>query len=139
MIQCLLLIDDDPEELDILSEALNGVMPRIECIYAKGADAAFKLLQQVTPDVILIDINMPKIDGIECLAQLRKMMLPEQVDVFIYSNFIDDKVCKLALEMGAKDCIKKPYSILQLKAVLRKVLQVADADEPVRNKKPETR
>jgi DNA-binding response OmpR family regulator len=78
---------------------------------------------------------MPKIDGIECLALLRNMKLPEQVDVFIYSNFIDDKVCKLALKMGAKDCIKKPYSILQLKAILRKVLQVADADEFVQNRK----
>ncbi|WP_160290196.1 response regulator [Flavihumibacter solisilvae] len=135
MIQCLLLIDDDPEELDILTEALNGVTPRIRCVYAKGAEAALKVLHQITPDVVFIDINMPKIDGIECLALLRNMKLPEQVDVFIYSNFIDDKVCKLALEMGAKDCIKKPYSILQLKAILRKVLQVADADEFVQNRK----
>jgi CheY-like chemotaxis protein len=126
MIRNILLIDDDPEELDIFTEALHGIRPDINCLYSHGAEAAINLLRHNHPDMIFIDINMPKINGFECLLKIKQIPEAQSIDVFLYSNYIDETLCKEAIVKGAKDCIKKPISISLLRKMLERILKVAN-------------
>lgn len=126
MVRNILLIDDDPEELDIFIEALQGIRPDINCLYSRGAEAAINLLRHNHPDMIFIDINMPKINGFECLVRIKQIPIAQGIDVFLYSNYIDENLCKEAIVKGAKECIKKPISILLLRNMLKRILKVAN-------------
>jgi CheY-like chemotaxis protein len=66
MDRCILLIDDDPDELDIFSEALAEIEKSIVCIQARSARASMNLLKSLLPDYIFLDINMPEINGLKC-------------------------------------------------------------------------
>jgi CheY-like chemotaxis protein len=112
MEQLILLIDDDREELDILTLALDVAgINNIMCVWAKSAEYAFHLFEHIVPDFIFLDYNMPKMDGIHCLQQLKKTRRIQDVPVVLYSTTIDDNTRKQALATGAIGCIQKPGTI----------------------------
>lgn len=83
------LIDDDPDDHDIFKMALNGISDSLKCVSATdGADGIEKLSsdKSFVPDYIFLDLNMPRIDGKECLREIRKMVHLDSVPVIIYST-----------------------------------------------------
>ncbi|MGN6419997.1 MAG: response regulator [Pseudobacter sp.] len=106
MQRLILLIDDDIDEYFILDQALQiSGMPYI-CIWAENPAKAVHLLKHIAPDLILIDFNMPKMNGIQCLTEIRKMNKITDVPVLIYSNGIDDNIRRQAYAYGAS-CLDK--------------------------------
>jgi CheY-like chemotaxis protein len=115
MEQLVLLIDDDREELDILTLALDAAgINTIMCAWAKSAEYAFHLFEHIVPDFIFLDFNMPKMDGLACLKQLKKINRIRDVPVVFYSTSINEDIKKQALETGADCCIQKPGTINDL-------------------------
>jgi two-component system, OmpR family, response regulator ChvI len=114
------LIDDDRNILQSLSIALNaeGFLTRL---YSDG-NSALKALIENPPDLVVCDIKMPNMDGIELLRRLReKSMLP-----FIFLTSKTDEADEaLGLTLGADDYIAKPFSqrllIARIRALLRRV------------------
>lgn len=118
----ILLIDDDNDELEIFNLALNEEQIAYICSYAKNAKEALKALNMIVPDFIFLDINMPGIDGIDCLAQIKKINTLQHIPVIIYSTYMDDMVCKKAIELGAAACVQKPDEISGLRKILKRIL-----------------
>lgn len=122
MIGHILLIDDDPDEWDIFSEALQEICDSCKCTYADGALDGLNMLRFIRPDVIFLDINMSKVNGFECLERIKQIDNFASVPVIIYSNGIQDETFKKAIKMGAVACIRKPTAIPDLSVVLDHVV-----------------
>ena len=122
MQKMILLIDDDQEELLILDRAFEMAGLPYSCIWAGGLDRARQLLKEVLPDYIFIDYNMPIMNGIECIEQVRKEPGIDKVPIIMYSTEISEETRTKALAKGATSCIQKPGSIAALIKSLLKAL-----------------
>jgi two-component system response regulator ChvI len=123
------LVDDDRNILASVSIALESEGYRVQT-YTDGA-SAFDGLRSNPPDLAILDIKMPRMDGMELLRRLRqKSELPV---IFLTSK--DDEIDELfGLKMGADDFIRKPFSqrllIERVRAVLRRTAARAAASDP---------
>jgi len=113
------LVDDDRNILTSVSIALEAEGFTVRC-YSDGAEA-LKGMQAHPPDLAILDIKMPRMDGMELLGQLRK----DSAIPVIFLTSKDDEVDEvLGLRMGADDYIKKPFSqrllIERIRALLRR-------------------
>jgi two-component system response regulator ChvI len=122
MAKTIALVDDDQNILTSVSMALESEGYEV-ATYNDGA-AALKGLTEHAPDLAILDIKMPKMDGMELLNRLRKQSaLPV---IFLTSK--DDEIDEmLGLRMGADDYIRKPFSQRLLIERIRAVLRRADA------------
>jgi two-component system response regulator ChvI len=92
-------------------------------IYSDG-EAALKAFAENAPDLVVLDIKMPKIDGMEVLRRLREK---SQVPVIFLTSKDDELDEALGLAMGADDYIAKPFSLRLLTARIRAILRRTDA------------
>jgi len=103
----LMLVDDRPENLDLLV----GIMGKydVNIIVATSGEQGLERLKYTKPDIILLDIMMPGIDGFEVCRRLKESDEYQEIPV-IFMSALDDPVDKIkGLELGAVDYITKPY------------------------------
>jgi CheY-like chemotaxis protein len=120
----VMIIDDDEDDRQILSEVLKEIDDQINYIPAANAKDALQILDKEAtyPDFILLDLNMPKINGRQCLAQLKKMEILENASIIIYSTSkVIDNVEELK-NLGADCFLTKPSKIAQLKQAMIDIL-----------------
>ncbi|HET9824460.1 MAG TPA: response regulator [Chitinophagaceae bacterium] len=122
----ILLIDDDTDELEIFTDALNAVDKTIRCTQTRNLNEALQYLRNNSPGYIFIDFNMPKYNGVECLAELKKLTSLANSKIILYSNHIDDEMSQKAIDLGAHLCIKKPSMI---NVLARRLKEVLNADQ----------
>lgn len=124
----ILVIDDDPDSLSIIAEAL-----RWEGYHVQTAISGFEgidLIQRWQPDLILLDVNMTQMNGIETLRDLRQK--DDYVSVmFISGNTSTEHVIQ-GLDSGADDYIPKPFDPLELLARVRTQLRIKDLNDQLR-------
>jgi DNA-binding response OmpR family regulator len=113
------LIDDDEDDREIFQLALNRVQD-VVCITAHNGKEALKKLsdEDFNPDFIFLDLNMPLMNGKECLKEIRKMKRFNKTPILIYttSSHNDDKISMEKL--GATGFITKPTSVTILVEIL---------------------
>ena len=119
----ILIIDDDYDEVLIFQQLISDLPYQIECSYAEGAEDALTLLKTISPDIIFLDVNMPKINGIECMSMIRHNPDLRQIPVVIYSNGINKNMLALADNIGAAACFKKMGDFEMMKAELKEILE----------------
>ena len=85
----VLLVDDDLDELVLFNEAIQEVDSRITFVTTTDGDLCLEMLKNVTPDIIFLDINMPRMNGKDCLKALRKNEDLKNVPVIMYSTTIN--------------------------------------------------
>jgi DNA-binding NtrC family response regulator len=119
----ILLIDDDADELEILTDAIHLVDKNITCAQMKNLNDAREYLKHHSPCYVFIDLNMPTVNGVDHLAELKKLGLPGNSRIVLYSNYIDDDIQRRAIDLGAYRVIKKPNMIDLLARKLKEVLQ----------------
>jgi len=120
------LIDDDDDDQEIFSLALNNIDEAINCVMANdGIDALNKLSldDNFTPDFIFLDLNMVRMNGRECLIQIKKIQRLQEVPIIIYSTSSEQKDISETKLLGAADYIIKPPSMTQLEKRLEQVLR----------------
>ncbi|MFT3796228.1 response regulator [Flavobacterium sp.] len=118
-------IDDDEDDRDFFCTALQNINPEIECLFAKdGTEAIDQLVAspEMVPDYIFIDMNMPLMDGKQCLAAIREIDRLDQVPVYLYSTSGAPKLIDEVLQMGAKEFLIKPTSMNALEQLLRRIV-----------------
>lgn len=115
----ILLVDDDRDEIGILSEAIEMAGIDSKCQWAKGAENAYEIVRQYVPDLILVDYNMPGINGMSCMRNIREIVGNADVPILLYSTYIDHAMRKEALSTGANGCIQKTFSVTDLGKALR--------------------
>ena len=118
----VLLVDDDEDEHEIFLSALNSLGDEYMFVSAVSCDHALNILSSVVPDVIFLDVNMPRVNGLKCLEEIRKIKKLAKVPVYIYSTGINSREGQKAIMLGAEDYIIKPNSINALSSILREIL-----------------
>ena len=117
----ILLIDDDEDEFEIFTTALREI-PGPRCSYAASASKAMSMISAEKPDLIFLDVNMPGIDGLKCLAGIRNTEGCEEIPVVIYSTADNDALKEAAFNLGANDCVRKPGRISSLEIIIRNAI-----------------
>jgi CheY-like chemotaxis protein len=102
-----LLVDDDPDQQEIFLTAAQEVNPNLICKYEQDPEQAFELLRHDTPDIIFLDVNMPKIDGFEFIIHLKCDDRLRSIPVIFYSTLSDEKQIERATTLGAHGFITK--------------------------------
>ena len=104
----ILLVDDDEMCLGIAKQILET---EYEVISVKSGKEALKLiLQELVPDLILLDILMPNMDGWETFTRLKNIVFLQKVPIAFGTSLDAEEDEKRAHELGAVDFIKKPYT-----------------------------
>ena len=116
----IMLVDDSEPYMHVMSSVLQGC--GLEVHMAKGAQEALVMLDQVTPDLILLDVMMPEVDGIRFLCQLRGDPRLQVVPVVIVTAYPDTR--QEAIDAGADGFLAKPFTTQQLRAAIAEFLQV---------------
>ena len=123
-----LLIDDDIDDTDLFQDVINDVDPALHFISAVNGQEALELLtnrKDALPDLIFLDLNMPRKNGLTCLKEIRSNDKLKDVAVAIYSTSSYEKDIDETFHHGANVYIKKPTDFDTLKKVLHKVLSAA--------------
>ena len=117
----LLIVDDDLHLLESLRVVFNGLY---EVDTALSAEKAAVLLEQREPDVMLLDVILPGVNGVEFLQLVRKTH--SQLPVVMISGAASIRPVIKALELGASDFIRKPFDIDELRLVVARALHLND-------------
>jgi CheY-like chemotaxis protein len=115
------LIDDDIDDREIFEMALKEIDDSHICITANnGIEAIEKLRNDVEfiPDFIFLDLNMPRMNGRQCLEEIKKIPHVRNVPVIIYSTSSEQRDMEETQKMGAAHFLTKPPSINTLSATL---------------------
>ncbi|MEO6758878.1 MAG: response regulator [Saprospiraceae bacterium] len=110
-VKTILIIDDDADDRELFREALLQVAPRVEYMEADDGDVALLMLTQpdaVLPDVIFLDLNMPRMNGKQCLIELKKAIGLADVPVIIYTTSKREADIEETRSLGAVYFITKP-------------------------------
>lgn len=128
MVSCkyssVLLIDDDIDDRMIFGDVLKELVPDI--IYNEainGEDALAKLEAGLVPDLIFLDLNMPRVDGKQFLAELRQIAHLRHIPVIIYTTSSHESDKKETRALGASYFITKPNSLHELSQLLKGILE----------------
>jgi CheY-like chemotaxis protein len=118
----VLFIDDDEDDKMVFGHALKTVDRDILYLTASDGQEALKILQNdlvILPDVIFMDLNMPKMDGFTCLDHIKKINELKEIPVLILSTSTNPNDIERAKKLGAKKFITKPSTYTALLETLK--------------------
>lgn len=116
----ILVVDDDPEIRQFLAIIMQDTS--WEVLFADGAATGLQLAAERNPDLILLDIFMPEMDGLEVLQHLRREPATEKVPVLILTAADKEDQLDKAVARGANDYLTKPVNIIRLYKTIDKLL-----------------
>lgn len=107
----ILIVDDEPDVCEVIANFLSK--RDYEVVIANNGKEALSKLSTEKPSLILLDIRMPEMDGIECLRRIKE--LDKEVPVIMVTCVTNIDTAKKAMELGATDYLTKPlgYSALE--------------------------
>ena len=119
-----MLIDNDEDDHEIFGLAMEE-LPGVHCQYFHSSPEALRSLEQTesVPQFIFIDMNMPRLNGIECVQAIRKLPHLQKAGIYLYSTHADPASVKLALQLGANGYLAKPAQFHLLVQELRSIFQ----------------
>ncbi len=123
----ILLVDDDPQLVRLVRVNLESVGYRV--LVAMDAHSALELVAMETPDMIILDIMMPKIDGYELCQQIREF---SATPIIMLTAKVEDTDKVRGLKLGADDYLTKPFNVQELLARIEAVLRRAGSAEEVK-------
>jgi two-component system KDP operon response regulator KdpE len=116
----ILVVDDEPQILRALRKSLS--INRFDVRTAADGESALDLFRDWSPDLIITDLTMPLMNGLELCREIRKL---SEVPIIVLSVKGEEKIKIQALDTGADDYITKPFSIDELLARMRAALRRA--------------
>ncbi|MER3469746.1 MAG: hypothetical protein C4314_07570 [Thermoflexus sp.] len=121
----LLIIEDEPETVAVLKAYFQAQGYRV--LAAASGEEALAMAREHTPDVILLDIRLPDIDGFEVFRRLRTHRRTEGIPVIFLTERRGRQDRLAGLELGAYDYIPKPFSLQELRARVQNILRRSQA------------
>lgn len=124
MPKTIILIDDDPDDIDIMKEAIQEFDASFHCESFTHADEAIKNLSKSnggTPEYIFIDMNMPLVGGDKCLKEFRENPRFDGAVITMISTSMPENVSHSLKEAGADFTFQKPSRFEALNTILKSV------------------
>ena len=119
----ILVVDDSPLIQSMLRILIARRLPEYQAtIVTNGQEALQHINSRGAPDLILLDVNMPVMDGLTFMEHLRAAGLVEKVPVIIVSTEGKEEDVLRGLEAGAKGYLRKPFRAEDLYAIVKKIL-----------------
>lgn len=112
-INTILIVDDDVDDQELLQEAIQSVDNTVRCLSAWNGEEALRLLQAANshlPDLIFLDLNMPRMNGKTFLAKIKQSDGLSHIPVVIYSTSKLEEDIEQTRQLGAARFITKPDS-----------------------------
>ena len=109
----VLIVDDTEENIDILMESLGN---EYDITVAMDGETALEILKEEIPDIILLDIMMPDMDGYEVCRCIKENKKVSEVPIIFLTAMTDIDSKIKGFELGAVDYITKPFEILEVKS-----------------------
>ena len=120
--ELILIVDDTPANLEVISDTLSDA--GFEVAIAPSGERAFKQLQLQLPDLILLDVMMPIMDGFEVCQQLKANPITQDIPVIFMTALSDTESKTKGFELGAVDYITKPFQEAEVLARVKTHLQL---------------
>ena len=123
----ILLADDDPEDREIIRDAMAVYNAEAFIHFAENGEQALDILErnlalQGVPCLVVLDLNMPRMNGLETLKQIKQHKKLNEVPVIIYSTSINPLEREKCLRLGALEFFTKPVSFQESKEIAKKLL-----------------
>lgn len=124
----IVIAEDDMDDADVITETFtnNPSFSKVSLV-ANGEELLNYLKANENPDVILTDINMPIIDGIEALQQILNTNELKDIPCFVYSTSINPSYKEKCDDLGVKAYLIKPYSFEAFAEIPRTILSIIEA------------
>jgi CheY-like chemotaxis protein len=121
----LLYVDDDSDDLELLADCVSSIDPSIQCLlFQKSPDAmAYLKTAEELPDFIFLDINMPLMNGKQCLQEIRKNENLRHLPVIMYTTSNEEREIKECYKLGASDFLIKPSNVSELMSGLTSIFE----------------
>ena len=119
----ILAIDDDPLVLKLIEASL--LKDNYKILFAPNGEEGLKMAEEIVPDLILLDVVMPGIDGFDVCASIRKNERIQHIPIIILTA-LDDRDSKIqGLEAGADDYICKHFDKIEFRARVKTVTRIS--------------
>lgn len=122
--QVVLVVDDNEDNLVLLT----FLVEQFDCICITAADGqtALELAEIHLPTLILLDIMLPDIDGMQVASQLKKNPITRTIPIVAVTAMARAEDRENILSVGCEDCVPKPYNVEDIEALLRRYLKLGD-------------
>ena len=123
----ILLADDDDDDRLFFKEAFEEIKIKTQVRFVNDGVELMNHLNQngnQLPHILFLDLNMPRKNGIECLLEIKRMNVLQNIAIAIYSTSSSDQDIEETFVQGANVYIKKPSDFATLKRILEKVIKV---------------
>jgi CheY-like chemotaxis protein len=130
----IILADDDRDDRFFFNKAIQETGLPVDLLMLEDGESLMKHLeenQDLLPDVIFLDLNMPRKNGSECLKAIKKDSVLQKIPVIIYSTSLHEEVADLLYQSGAHFYIRKT-EFKELKKILTEVVELISAGKLVR-------
>jgi len=120
----IFLVDDDVDDQLFFTDALKDIDSSISCSIANNGKEALDCLNRLTrlPEILFLDLNMPFMNGYECLSKLKNEVRFSRIPVVIFTTSSDPKDAEITHQLGAEVFLSKPSEFRQLREKLEKIL-----------------
>src|SRR3954447_16649534 len=123
-----LIVDDDQGIVEAVTIGLQFQWQDAEVNSARDGEQGLHMFADVVPDVVLLDVNMPRLNGFEVVQRIREV---SDVPVIMLTARGDEMSKVRGLELGADDYLVKPFSHIELFARIKAILRRAELPAPV--------
>ena len=136
----ILLADDDIDDCAFFKKALMDCPINTDCTTVHDGEQLMKQLTNDTnelPDVVFLDLNMPRKNGFECLEEIKHNEKLKRLPVIIFSTSLEQGVINTLYQNGAQHFIRKPSDFLQFKKIIQQSITLVaqgNISQPIRNK-----
>ncbi|HSD07419.1 response regulator [Flavobacterium sp.] len=122
----ILLADDDEDDCDFFKDALDELQLPVNLVIVNDGQQLMNFLLETSidnlPDLLFLDLNMPKKSGFECLTEIRQIDKLKNLPVIIFSTSLNNEIVDLTYKNGAIHYIQKPGEFPKLKRVIENAL-----------------
>lgn len=115
----ILVVDDEKFNLTVAQKIIEEKLPELEVVLCSSPHKVFSILESQNIDIILLDIIMPDINGVEILKKIREHEEFKDIQVLMFTGMTDKESFRICFESGADDYINKPINLVEFVARLK--------------------
>lgn len=130
----VLVVDDEADMVDLLRDPL--LREGFDVLSANAGREALDVVRTQSPDIVLLDLMLPDVDGLEVCRQMKWDPATAQIPVLMLTGKADEADVVLGLGIGAEDYVTKPFSLKELIARIKVIMRRLDAAQSSRADRP---